>query len=188
MCIRDRISHLQQAYAQGIGQIHADKIELAGATLDELQGADLLVHVIDVSNERFEEQIAAVEKILEELGIGDKPSIRVFNKADRFDNKELLAALCRRFDAVVLAISADLPFAQGRFCTAEGIEGVVPLSAFRSPTFAKDYGVLITDGPLAGLTARAVVVIDENDKVIYSELVGEIVNEPNYEAALASLR
>ncbi|HNS98784.1 MAG TPA: thiol peroxidase [Polyangiaceae bacterium] len=91
-------------------------------------------------------------------------------------------------DAVVLAISADLPFAQGRFCTAEGIEGVVPLSAFRSPTFAKDYGVLITDGPLAGLTARAVVVIDENDKVIYSELVGEIVNEPNYEAALASLR
>ncbi len=83
-----------------IRDLPAELMNAFRATLDELQGADLLVHVIDVSNERFEEQIAAVEKILEELGIGDKPVIRVFNKADRFDNKELLAALCRRFDAV----------------------------------------------------------------------------------------
>jgi thiol peroxidase len=88
---------------------------------------------------------------------------------------------------VVLAISADLPFAQGRFCAAEGIEGVVTLSSFRSPAFARDYGVLIASGPMAGLTARSVVVLDEHDKVVHAELVPEITTEPDYEAALASL-
>jgi thiol peroxidase len=92
-----------------------------------------------------------------------------------------------RDDAVVLVISADLPFAQGRFCGAEGIDTVIPLSMMRSRSFAKDYGVLITDGPLAGITARAVVVLDENDKVVYTQLVPEIADEPDYEAALATL-
>jgi thioredoxin-dependent peroxiredoxin len=92
-----------------------------------------------------------------------------------------------RDDAVVLVVSADLPFAQGRFCGAEGIDNVIPLSMMRSRNFAKDYGVLITDGPLAGITARAVVVIDENDKVVYTQLVPEIADEPDYEAALAAL-
>ena len=90
-------------------------------------------------------------------------------------------------DAVMLVISADLPFAMGRFCGAEGIENVVPLSMMRSRNFAKDYGVLMTDGPLAGITARAVVVLDANDKVVYTELVPEIADEPNYAAALAAL-
>jgi thiol peroxidase len=90
-------------------------------------------------------------------------------------------------DAVVLVVSADLPFAQGRFCGAEGIDNVVPLSMMRSRNFAKDYGVLITDGPLAGITARAVVVLDENDKVVYTQLVPEIGDEPDYDAALAAL-
>lgn len=90
-------------------------------------------------------------------------------------------------DAVVLVISADLPFAQGRFCGAEQIENVVPLSMMRTRAFAKDYGVLITDGPLAGITARAVVVLDAGHKVVYTELVPEIADEPNYEAALAAL-
>jgi thiol peroxidase len=84
-------------------------------------------------------------------------------------------------------ISADLPFAQGRFCGAEGIDNVIPLSMMRSRNFAKDYGVLITDGPLAGITARAVVVMDENDKVVYTQLVPEIADEPDYDAALAAL-
>jgi thiol peroxidase len=75
----------------------------------------------------------------------------------------------------------------GRFCSAEGIDNVVPLAMMRSRNFAKDYGVLMTDGPLAGITARAVVVLDENDKVVYTELVPEIADEPNYEAALAAL-
>jgi thiol peroxidase len=92
-----------------------------------------------------------------------------------------------RSDVAVLIVSADLPFASSRFCTAEGIENVVTLSMMRSRNFAKDYGVLITDGPLAGITARAVVVLDANDKVIYTELVPEIVQEPNYQAAIAAL-
>jgi thiol peroxidase len=87
----------------------------------------------------------------------------------------------------VLVVSADLPFAQGRFCGAEGIDNVIPLSMMRSRGFAKDYGVLITDGPLAGITARAVVVVDEKDKVVYTQLVPEIADEPDYEAALAAL-
>ena len=90
-------------------------------------------------------------------------------------------------NTVVLIVSADLPFAQGRFCTVEGLENVIALSTMRSPAFATDYGVLIEDGPLAGITARAVVVLDENDKVIYSELVPEIAQEPDYEKALAAL-
>ncbi len=93
-----------------------------------------------------------------------------------------------RNDVVILVISADLPFAQKRFCGAEGIQNVKPLSMMRSRNFAKDYGVLIQDGPLAGITARAVVVLDENDKVIYNQLVPDIGQEPNYEAAMAALK
>jgi thiol peroxidase len=91
-------------------------------------------------------------------------------------------------DTVMLMISADLPFAQGRFCTAEGTSNVLPLSMMRSKKFAQDYGVLIEDGPLAGITARAVVVLDANNKVLHSELVPEVAQEPNYEAALKSLK
>jgi len=90
-------------------------------------------------------------------------------------------------DVVVLAVSADLPFAMKRFCSAESIESVKPMSMMRSRNFAKDYGVLLIDGPLSGITARAVVVIDKDKKIIHSELVQEIANEPNYEAALNSL-
>jgi thiol peroxidase len=90
-------------------------------------------------------------------------------------------------NAVALVISADLPFAQGRFCSAEGLKNVVTLSMMRDRNFAKDYGVLITDGPLAGICARAVVVVDENNKVIYTQMVPEITQEPDYESALASL-
>lgn len=87
-------------------------------------------------------------------------------------------------NAVVLAISADLPFAQKRFCATEGIANVVPLSMMRGKTFAKDYGVLITDGPLEGVCARAVVVLDESNRVRYTQLVPEIAQEPDYDAAL----
>ncbi len=91
-------------------------------------------------------------------------------------------------NTVVLAISKDLPFAQGRFCTTEGIENVIPLSDFRNPSdFDSQYGVLMADGPLKGLLARAVVVVNPEGKVVYTELVPEITQEPNYEAALASI-
>jgi len=88
---------------------------------------------------------------------------------------------------VVLDISADLPFASSRFCAAEGLENVETLSTFRS-RFGDDYGVRMTDGPLAGLLARAVVVLDRDNRVVYSQLVPEIAQEPDYEAALAAVR
>ena len=87
-------------------------------------------------------------------------------------------------DTVVLAISKDLPFAHARFCTVEGIENVVPLSDFRASDFDQKYGVLMADGPLKGLLARAVVVINREGKIVYTELVPEITQEPNYEKAL----
>jgi thiol peroxidase len=90
-------------------------------------------------------------------------------------------------DTVVLAIAADLPFAMARFCGAEGIENVVTLSTFRNRAFHGTYGVDITDGPLKGLTARAVLVLDADNKVIHAELVPEIKQEPDYDAALAAL-
>ncbi len=92
-----------------------------------------------------------------------------------------------RDDTVMLIISADLPFAMGRFCETEKTDKVITLSMMRSKNFAKDYGVLIQDGPLAGITARAVVVLDENNKVLYTEQVPEIVQEPDYDKALAAL-
>jgi thiol peroxidase len=93
-----------------------------------------------------------------------------------------------RDNTVVLCISADLPFAHKRFCEVESIENVVPLSTFRAPTFADDYGVRLASGPLAGLTARAVVVVYANGTVAHTELVPEIGQEPDYDAALAALK
>ena len=103
-------------------------------------------------------------------------SVRKFN--------EELAAL---ENTVVLCISKDLPFAQGRFCGAEGLNSVVTLSEFKDSNFSDAYGVKFADGPLAGLLSRAVVVINEEGEVTYTEQVAEIVNEPNYEAAIAAL-
>jgi len=105
------------------------------------------------------------------------------------------AASARRFNekagqlqnTVVLLVSADLPFAQCRFCESEQLKNVMALSCFRS-SFADDYGVRLTDGVLAGLTARAVVVIDQRDRVIYTDLVYDLADEPDYEAALAVLK
>ena len=90
-------------------------------------------------------------------------------------------------NTLVLCISADLPFAQKRFCGAEGLDNVINLSTMRGAAFLKDYGVALASGPLAGIAARAVLVLDEQDKVLHSELVAEIGNEPDYEAALRAL-
>ena len=103
-------------------------------------------------------------------------SVRKFNeKANQLKNTR------------VVCISADLPFAQARFCGAEGLEKVMTLSTMRDPDFFQAYGVDIADGPLAGLGARAVIVLDENNQVLYSERVAEITEEPNYQAALDAL-
>ena len=105
------------------------------------------------------------------------------------------AASTRRFnkeaaespDTVILCISADLPFAHKRFCEAEGLNDVIPLSVFRAPEFGRDYGVTFTSGPLTGLLSRAVVIIDKSGKVVYTEQVPEITHEPDYDAALLAL-
>ncbi len=106
------------------------------------------------------------------------------------------AASVRRFNqeasglenTVVICVSMDLPFAAGRFCTAEGIDGLVVASAFRSPMFGQKYGLQIVDGPLAGLLARAVIVLDEDRNVIYSDLVEEITTEPKYDEVINVLK
>jgi len=131
--------------------------------------------LVDVSLEKF----SGKRKVLNIVPSLDTPtcaaSTRRFNqKASHLDN------------TVVLVVSADLPFAQSRFCETEGLKDVIPLSSFRS-SFAKDYGVEIIDTLLAGLTARAVLIIDENDQVIYTQLVHDIAQEPDYESALAVL-
>lgn len=104
-------------------------------------------------------------------------SVRRFNQeAAALDNTQ------------VICVSMDLPFAASRFCTAEGIDNCIVASAFRSPMFGQKYGVQLVDGPLAGLLARAVIVIDAEGKIIYSQLVDEITNEPDYEAAISVLK
>jgi thioredoxin-dependent peroxiredoxin len=132
----------------------------------------------DVSLANF----AGKRKILNIFPSIDTPtcaiSVRTFNKQAASLN-----------NTVVLCISADLPFAQSRFCAAEGIENVASLSSFRNtPSFAQSYGVAINSTSLAGLTTRAVIVLDENNNVLHSELVSEITSEPNYDAALAVLK
>lgn len=139
----------------------------------KLVGGDLS----DVTLETF----AGKRKVLNIFPSVDTPtcatSVRKFNaQANDLNN------------AVVLCISADLPFAQARFCGAEGLENVKNLSTMRGAEFMQAYGVAIADGPMVGLTTRAVVVLDENDNVLHSELVPEIGQEPNYDAALAVLK
>ena len=125
--------------------------------------------------------LAGKRKVLNIFPSVDTPtcatSVRKFN-----------AEASKLANTVVLCISADLPFAQSRFCGSEGLENVINLSTMRGASFLKDYGVAIASGPLVGVSARAVVVLDEQGKVLHSELVGEIADEPDYAAAIAALK
>lgn len=147
-----------------------------GQTAPDFQLADAKRNLLSLAD------FAGKRKVLNIFPSIDTPtcatSVRTFNKqASNLNN------------TVVLCISADLPFAQSRFCGAEGLESVVTLSTFRDTAkFAKDYGVQIADSSLAGLCARAVVVLDEHNKVLHSELVAEIADEPNYDAAITALK
>lgn len=123
---------------------------------------------------------------------GKKLILNIFPSLDT----DVCAASVRRFNAeaskldntIVLCVSKDLPFASKRFCSVEGLDNVITASDFRDGSFGRNYGVSIADGPLAGLHSRAVVVLDENGIVTYTEQVPEIVQEPDYEAALNALR
>ncbi|MDJ0842357.1 MAG: thiol peroxidase [Acidobacteriota bacterium] len=133
-----------------------------------------------------------VAEDLSEKGLGDFSGKKVLNIFPSVDTP-VCATSVRKFNeqaagkASVLCISADLPFAMKRFCGAEGIDGVTNLSTFRGASFGSDYGVTMTDGPLAGLLSRAVVVVDEDGKVLHAELVPEIAQEPDYDAAIGAL-
>ena len=133
---------------------------------------------------------------LSDVGLADFAGKRkILNVVPSLDTG-VCAASARKFneavsklgDVVLLNVSADLPFAAGRFCESNALQNVVALSTFRSPGFAQAYGVQIVDGPLAGLACRAVLVLDAQNRVLHSELVPEIAQEPNYEAALAALQ
>ena len=123
---------------------------------------------------------------------GKKVILNIFPSLDT----DVCAASVRRFNSeannlantAVLCVSADLPFAMKRFCGAEGLDNVVSLSAMRSRNFGKDYGISIVDGPLAGVFGRAIVILDENRNVTYTQLVPEIKEEPNYDDALAAVK
>lgn len=132
---------------------------------------------------------------MKDLGLNDFEGRKVLNIFPSLDTPTCATSV-RQFNqratrnegVNLLMVSADLPFAHNRFCEAEGIDNVTTLSTMRDSGFAENYGVLMTDGPLAGLTARAVVVLDENNRVLYTELVGEIADEPDYESALQAVR
>lgn len=136
-----------------------------------------------------------VKTELSDISLSDYKGKRVVLNIFPSLDTGVCAASVRRFNkevqdmknTVVVCASMDLPFAHSRFCVAEGLENVVSASGFRNPEFAKNYGVAIVDGPMKGLMSRAVVVIDEEGKVIYNEQVPEIVQEPDYEKALAVL-
>lgn len=135
------------------------KSDLSSLSLEELKGKKVILHI----SPSLDTSVCAT-------------AVRKFNQ---------MAA--GRENTVVLAITKDLPFASGRFCTTEGITNVITLSGFRDQAFGKAYGVDLVDGPMAGLYARSIVVLDEQGIVKYSELVPETVNEPDYERALAAL-
>jgi len=136
------------------------KTDLAEVTLADYQGKNIVLNIFP----SIDTPVCAT-------------SVRRFNKtAGESPN------------TVVLCISADLPFAHSRFCETEGLKNVESLSVFRSPAFGKDYGVTITTGPIAGLLSRAIVVIGTDGKVVYTEQVPEITQEPNYDKALAALK
>lgn len=137
-----------------------------------LAGADLA----DVGLGKF----SGKKKVLNIVPSLDTPVCAISAKA--FNEK-----IGSRGDTVILNISADLPFAQKRFCAAEKVDHVVTLSNFRSPSFGKTYGVEIAEGPLKGLLSRAVVILDANNKVIYTQQVPEIAQEPDYAAAITAL-
>ena len=118
---------------------------------------------------------------------GVMPSVGQEAPCFHLSGPDLSAVTCTDFKGRRI-VSMDLPFAMSRFCTLEGIKDIVFGSAFRSPLFGQKYGVQLCDGPLAGLLARAVIIIDTDRKIIYRELVDEITNEPDYEAALSVLR
>ncbi len=165
-------------------------------TTTKLAGKPVQLAGIFPERESHVKNVAAIKQDLSEFSLEDFQGKRkVLNIFPSIDT-DVCATSVRAFNkkaselknSIVLCLSADLPFAHKRFCGAEGIENVVTGSLFRHPDFAKDSGLLIEDGPLKGLTARAVIVLDENNMVLHAELVDDITHEPDYSKALSALQ
>ena len=162
--------------------LHGNEINLEG-TLPEIGSAAPDFTLVDRDlNEATLSTFGDTRKLISILPSLDTPvcaksSVQFNQDAQKLDDK-----------SVVLVVSSDLPFAMTRFCTEQSADRLVTLSMMRNRDFARDYGVLIAEGPLAGITARAVVVLDSSNKVVYTELVPEIGDEPNYAEALAALQ
>lgn len=159
---------------------HGEPVDLAGdLPLPGVMAPPFLLAGSDLSDVRLRD-FAGRKVVLNIFPSIDTPvcamSVRRFNKA-----------ASEVADTVVLCVSADLPFAHQRFCETEGLKDVIPLSVFRSPGFGRSYGVTMMSGPLAGLLARAIVIVDPGGRVAYTELVGDISREPDYGAALRAL-
>lgn len=162
-------------------KLKGNQIEISGVLPEEgTRAPDFSLTATDLSEKEFKDFAGRIKvlNIFPSIDTGVcAASVRRFNsEASKLKN------------TVVLCISADLPFAHSRFCEIEGLKDVVPLSVFRSPDFGRDYGVTMTTGPLAGLLARAVVILDKSGLVVYTQLVPEIGEEPDYEAALEVLK
>lgn len=131
-----------------------------------------------------------VNKDLEDVSLKDFPGKKILSIVPSLDTA-VCSTSAKKFDKeqdpTILVISKDLPFAQKRFCELEKTKNIHTLSDMRVTSFGKDYGVLMIDGPLKGLFARAIIIVDENNKVLYTELVGEITEEPDYKKALNNL-
>ena len=161
--------------------LHGDPVSISGKLPAQgTQAPDFNLTKVDLSKTKLADYKGSkvILNIFPSIDTGVcAASVRHFNQdAAKLDNTK------------VLCISRDLPFAQKRFCGAEGLDNVEMLSDFQAGTFGKNYGLEMTDGPLADLHARAVIVLDENQNVIYSELVPDISQEPNYEAALNAIK
>ncbi len=170
--------------------------DVSNNTAVKLRGNPVTLHGAFPAVGQTAPAFALVNKDLKDVSLQDFAGKRkVLNIVPSLDTA-VCATSTRKFNeaaskldnAVVLVISADLPFAMNRFCVAEGLENVVTLSLMRGRDFMRNYGVKIADGPLAGVAARAVLVLDENDRVLHAELVDDITHEPNYDAALAALK
>ncbi len=170
--------------------------DTSATPVTKLGGAPVTLHGTFPSMGQAAPDFTLVDKDLKDVSLKDFAGKRkVLNIVPSLDTA-VCATSTRKFNeaagklnnAVVLVISADLPFAMSRFCVAEGLQNVVTLSVMRGREFMRNYGVKIADTKLAGLCARAVVVLDEKDRVIHAELVDDITHEPNYDAALAALR
>jgi len=171
------------------------KKEVSDKVAVTLDGAPLTLYGTFPSVGQVAPEFTLVDKELKNVTLQSFAGKRkVLNIVPSLDTA-VCATSTRRFNeaagtldnTVVLVISADLPFAMSRFCVAEGLENVIPLSLMRGRDFMRNYGVKIADTVLAGLTARAVLVLDENNRILHAELVDDITHEPDYAAALAAL-